>query len=88
MQWYKVRKRPIVVRCRPFEGDPDDPDVMVTSIANGGQVKSGFVVNTLEGPVQITPGDWIMEGVRDEKYPINHGVLLETYDFLDKVEEE
>ena len=84
MKWQKVRKRPITVEARPFDGNPDDPDVMATSIMNGGQVVHGFVVVTHSGPAQINPGDWIIKSTRGEKYPITHPDLLETYDFVDE----
>lgn len=82
MKWIKIRKKPIKVRARQFDGNPDDPDVIKTAIFNGGHVKQAFVMETPNGPVNIKPGDWIVEGVAGEKYPIAHEILLKTYDFV------
>ena len=84
MKWRTIRKKAITVRGRPFDGNPDDPDVIVTAMMNGGQVKHGFVIETPNGPVAIRPGEWIIEGIEGEKYPITYDILLKTYDMLEE----
>lgn len=35
---------------------------------------------TLEGPLRVSDGDWIMTGVKGEKYPIKPDILELTYE--------
>lgn len=44
----------------------------------------GFVVTTMEGRVVGQCGDYLMIGVRGEKYPIARGIFEESYDFMDE----
>ncbi len=37
-------------------------------------------IATLEGVHIVCPGDWIITGVKGEKYPIKNDIFLETYD--------
>ena len=80
VKWYKLRKKPITIRGRPFTGDPEDPDVIVTAMLEHGSVVYGFVVETPNGPVNIRPGEWIIEGIAGELYPIDYDIMLKTYD--------
>lgn len=40
------------------------------------------VINTLEGPLYTSPGDWIIRGVRGEYYPCKPDVFEKTYEPL------
>lgn len=44
----------------------------------------GFLINTLEGLMTASKGDWIIKGIKGEFYPIKNDIFLETYE---KVEE-
>ena len=46
------------------------------------------MVQTLEGPVYADPGDWIITGVKGEKYPCKPDIFEATYDPVDAEEEE
>jgi len=35
---------------------------------------------TLEGGHIVSPGDWIIKGVKGEFYPIKNDIFLETYE--------
>jgi len=84
VKWRRIRKKPITVRARPFDGNPEDPDVIVTAMVEQGQVVHGFVVETPNGPVSIRPGEWIVEGIAGELYPIDYDILLQTYEILEE----
>jgi hypothetical protein len=43
------------------------------------QTDEGFDVQTLEGPLHASPGDWIITGVRGEQYPCKPDVFEKTY---------
>jgi len=41
------------------------------------------VINTLEGTMKASMGDWIMQGVTGEDfYPVREDIMYQSYDFL------
>jgi hypothetical protein len=41
------------------------------------------VINTLEGTMKASHGDWIMQGVTgDDFYPVREDIMYQSYDFL------
>lgn len=43
-----------------------------------------YYVETLEGYLKVSPGDWIITGINGEKYPCKPDIFEKTYE---KVEE-
>lgn len=39
-----------------------------------------LTVQTLEGPLHASPGDWIITGIRGEQYPCKPDVFEKTYE--------
>ena len=39
-------------------------------------------IQTLEGPMKVSPGDWIITGVKGEKYPCKPDIFEMTYEEL------
>ena len=39
-----------------------------------------LTIQTLEGPHKVSPGDWVIKGVRGEFYPCKPGIFEATYD--------
>jgi len=37
-------------------------------------------VETLEGALRVNPGDWIITGVRGERYPCRDDIFRDTYE--------
>jgi hypothetical protein len=37
-------------------------------------------IGTLEGPHEVTPGDWIIRGVKGEFYPCKPDIFEATYE--------
>lgn len=44
------------------------------------QTKVRKVIKTLEGDMVANPGDWIITGVKGEKYPCKPDIFSETYE--------
>jgi hypothetical protein len=44
------------------------------------QTDAAFDVQTLEGPLHASPGDWIITGVKGEQYPCKPDVFERTYE--------
>jgi len=40
-------------------------------------------IETLEGTMRAVPGDWIVTGVRGERYPVKPDIFAETYERVD-----
>ena len=62
----KYRKRPIVITATQWTGFKDGPHGLgiVPKDATG----LGWM-DTLEGGHVVTPGDWIITGIKGERYP-------------------
>lgn len=43
-----------------------------------------MTINTLEGDMLASPGDWIITGVNGEKYPCKPDVFEKTYEPADE----
>lgn len=41
---------------------------------------TALVIDTLEGLMQAEPGDWIVTGVKGEKYPVKPDIFEMTYE--------
>jgi hypothetical protein len=79
----KFRKKPVVIDAVQWHKHGDHPDVMRTSYGeiarllgtSGCSPETPFwdwsvmgVIKTLEGVHVVIPGDWIVTGVKGEKY--------------------
>ena len=40
-------------------------------------------INTLEGKLLITNGDWVITGIQGERYPIKTDIFEETYELAE-----
>jgi hypothetical protein len=43
-----------------------------------------YVVNTLEGQMEVTEGDWIVTGIKGEIYPVKDAIFKLTYEPVTK----
>ena len=44
----------------------------------------GFKVSTMEGELRSKPGDYLVIGVKGEKYPVDCEIFEATYDVLEE----
>lgn len=76
------RKRPIVVEAEQwFPGS--EIDGVVANWDNDPRTKDKRSVKTLEGWLDVSPGDWIITGIQGEKYPCKPGIFRATYDLVE-----
>lgn len=47
------------------------------------RVKHKTLIRTLEGDMIAQPGDWIITGIKGEKYPCRDEIFRETYEPVD-----
>ena len=73
----KFRKKPVVIEATQWFKDGDHPEV--TPRKSVGNEHKGWI-ETLEGGHEVTPGDWIITGVKGEHYPCKPEIFEMTYD--------
>jgi hypothetical protein len=75
----KFRKKPIIIEAEQFwPGVEPWPDGVYESYLYGNP--ESYVITTLEGNMNVTPGDWIITGVKGEKYPCKPDIFEATYE--------
>lgn len=75
----KYRKKPVVIEATQWFKMGDHPAV---KDFNGDypNVNGRGWVDTLEGGHVVTPGDWIITGVKGEHYPCKPDIFEATYE--------
>ncbi len=85
----KFRKKPVVIDAVQFKADdttthehvnfsnPSDDGVTAVSSTYG-----KHWVQTMEGPLIVSDGDWIITGVKGEHYPCKPDIFAATYEAL------
>lgn len=79
----KFRKKPVVIEAYQWinpntvEGEArvDNKDVYRDKDSS-----TGWSINTLEGKHEVTNYDWIITGVKGEKYPCKPDIFEMTYE--------
>lgn len=69
----KYRKKPVVVEATQWFKKGDHPMVFANDDGT-------HEIWTLEGNHQVTPGDWIITGVKGEYYPCKPDIFAMTYE--------
>lgn len=69
----KFRKKPVVIEATQWFKDGDHPAVYLDL----GCIPT---IDTLEGRHVVTPGDWIITGVKGEHYPCKPDIFAMTYE--------
>jgi len=75
----KFRKRPVVIEATQWFKDGDHPAVMRHPNSQANREGYGWV-HTLEGGHVVTPGDWIITGIKGEHYPCKPDIFAATYE--------
>lgn len=81
----KYRKKPVVIDAVQFR--KDDPTThhhvnfgFPNPPGSGSTLDGKFWVQTLEGPLTVSDGDWIITGVNGEHYPCKPDIFEKTYE--------
>jgi len=95
----KFRKKPVVIEAFQSTEDLLDspfgtPGWLLDAFANTPNGKTGSVwwdgkserlmCGTLEGPHEITEGDWIIRGIKGELYPCKPDIFEATYELVEQ----
>jgi len=78
----KFRKRPVVIEASQFFPDrrPWPTGVFVEDSGTSHNPGVSYGIVTLEGRLHVTPGDWIITGVKGERYPCKPDIFEATYE--------
>lgn len=76
----KFRKKPVVIEAVQWFKHGDHPAVRYKSDPNRYSDEGVPWVDTSEGGHVVTPGDWIITGVKGEHYPCKPEIFAMTYD--------
>lgn len=86
----KYKKKPVVIEAVKFIGFGDDsfserPEWLIKAIYKDEAVKffdkkDTLTIETLEGPIYASIGDYIIRGVQGEIYPCKPDIFEETYE--------
>jgi len=74
----KFRKKPVVVEAEQWF--PHMGEVFGVKYKPEGEAGRKPVIETLEGDHIVTAGDWIITGVKGEKYPCKPDIFGATYE--------
>ena len=86
----KYRKKPVVIEAEQFFEDrkpwPDGVKIMEFGglVDDVGVTYKSPGVETLEGRMRADDGDWIITGVKGEKYPCKPDIFELSYDKVDE----
>lgn len=82
----KYRKKPVVIDAWQFDGSWSSArpiiqqhNSMSWTDSDGGQI----AIETLEGEMTASAGDWIIKGVKGEFYPCKPDIFAATYEAVD-----
>ena len=83
----KYRKKPVVIDAVKFtEGECDMAFSFITCNCSVGVSKDGdkeIYIQTLEGTMTASIGDWIIKGVQGEFYPCKPDIFAQTYELVE-----
>lgn len=86
----KFRKKPVVVEAVQYAGSGNmNPrgglpdwlwDALESGVARFVNGTDPLLLKTLEGDLTVSPGDWIIQGVKGEIYPCKPEIFALTYE--------
>ncbi len=74
----KFRKKPVVIEAEQWFPGKEVTGVHTTNTSPA--CPDAAHVHTLEGALKVSPGDWIITGVKGERYPCKPDIFEATYE--------
>lgn len=75
----RFRKKPVVIEAEQWYEGNEIKGVVYSDGSDGIGVPH-YYINTLEGRMIVSPGDWVITGVKGEKYPCKPDIFEATYE--------
>lgn len=80
----KYRKKPVVIEAIQFTGTLGNLVELAAFMNDETYINDGKLeIDTLEGTMTASPGDYIIKGVRGEFYPCKPDIFEQTYEKVD-----
>lgn len=84
---YKFRKKPVVIEAVRYIGNGNTKgppplwlwEALESGVAKATNGADPFVISTLEGDHTVSPGDWIIQGIKGELHPCKPDIFEATY---------
>jgi hypothetical protein len=86
----KFRKKPVVIEAVQWDGTEAGWHRDVIPLSRGTGMEVSFCegpddlleleIETLEGTMTVSSGDWVIRGVKDELYPCKPDIFSATYE--------
>ena len=79
----KFKKKPVVIEAEQFTDENKDRCFNFVTGTKGADFVDGkpvLIIQTLEGDMTATLGDWIIKGVKGEFYPCKPDIFEATYE--------
>ena len=82
----RYKKKPVEVEAIKFDGTNHReilkfiyPDMSETGLAGAEEMKLPIVIETLEGDMNVSVGDYVIRGIQGELYPCKPDIFEQTY---------
>lgn len=83
----KYQKKPVVIEAVQWDGTLESTNEVVAfckhTVTHPG--RNDIQIQTLEGIMEVIPGDYIIKGIKGEFYPCKPDVFEQTYDLYIEV---
>lgn len=87
----KYRKKPVVIEAKQFTGEENNAEQLIEWIGKEVASKTpdhyeeqNVFINTLEGQMTASKGDYIIKGVKGEFYPCKPDIFEATYELIEE----
>ncbi|BAH06747.1 hypothetical protein [Clostridium kluyveri] len=81
----KYIKKPVVIEAKKYNGHNINSIDEFIGNGRGYQYKKGVLyINTLEGRMKASIGDYIIKGINGEFYPCKPNIFEKTYEKVDE----
>lgn len=83
----KFRKKPVVIEAQRFTQETKNQVFNWITCTRHPKFRNGLpviVINTLEGDMIASVGDWIIKGVAGEFYPCKPDIFEQTYEAVEE----
>lgn len=80
----KFRKKSLVIEAVPFDIRNCNFLIDWAGIyCSGDECSKTWYIPTLEGDMRLSPGDWIIKGIKGEFYPCKPDIFEATYESVE-----
>lgn len=83
----RYRKKPVVIEAVRFDGENRRevlsfiyPEMSEVGLSGAEVMRLPVVIETLEGDMTVSPGDYVIRGVQGEFYPCKPDIFDATYE--------